>query len=160
MRPEKEYGQTMTELEIITHALSLGDLYEIKQWIARGNDVNSSVSATDQTMTPLKYLIKDIGSAHRRWNSPTSKIYVGDQPNNMTRIAREVDFYDAIEILCQKGAIISSDVMNEANELKKSWFSPNPKVRDLLVQLDEKKPPTTGLFVFFLFFFSLFSKCF
>ena len=43
-RPEREYPQTMNEIEIITSALSLGDVYEIKQWIARGNDVNCSIS--------------------------------------------------------------------------------------------------------------------
>eukprot|EP00008_Paramoeba_atlantica_P004356 CAMPEP_0201485374 /NCGR_PEP_ID=MMETSP0151_2-20130828/9492_1 /ASSEMBLY_ACC=CAM_ASM_000257 /TAXON_ID=200890 /ORGANISM="Paramoeba atlantica, Strain 621/1 / CCAP 1560/9" /LENGTH=94 /DNA_ID=CAMNT_0047869483 /DNA_START=163 /DNA_END=443 /DNA_ORIENTATION=- len=94
----------MNEIEIITSALSLGDVYEIKQWIARGNDVNCSISQTDKKMTPLKYLVQQIGRISCDWDSPSNYFSVENPPQKLGRAAKELDFYYAIEILCQSGA--------------------------------------------------------
>ena len=148
----------MNEIEIITSALSLGDVYEIKQWIARGNDVNCSISQTDKKMTPLKYLVQQIGRISCDWDSPSNYFSVENPPQKLGRAAQELDFSYAIEILCQSGAIISADIMNDAQKLKKLW-TPNPKVWDLLLKLDEKRPPNRGFFSLF-FFSSIFSPLF
>ena len=100
-------------------------------------------------------MVQQIGRISRDWNSsPTNYFSVENPPQKLGRAAKELDFYYAIEILCQSGAIISTDIMNDAQKLKKLW-TPNPKVWDLLLKLDEKRPPNRGFFSLFnLSFFS------
>ena len=44
VRPNKEYPQSLDEIEVILTAVRLVDVYEIRRWITRGHDINVKIS--------------------------------------------------------------------------------------------------------------------
>ena len=134
IRPNKEYPQSMDEMEVILTAMKLVDVYEIRRWIMRGNDVNVKISKTDSL---LEMLVKDFSQGQRRIRMKKESKGFGDK--EMWREVSEEDYLNAANLLVVAGAAITEETW------KSLRFSGEKEVLKNLLKQFETNPPSPSL---------------
>ena len=104
------YPVNICDEKVIKLAIQLGDVYAVKQWIARGNDVNvKCVSEFFDPIAPLECVVKEYDERETCMN-------VSRWGLHMHRSTTMTDYQDMARALQSAGAKMTSEIQKKAKE--------------------------------------------
>ena len=144
MRPSHPYPNKLSEDQLIESALYFGDVWEIKKWIARGNDI-CGIIEDFHNFTPLEKLAKGwyVGDEEKDYGCTMNKTF--DNGLHVIRHAfEERDHVSAFKILVFAGAEITKKVWENAKE--EAFWKEKKKLLALLEELEAMENKGRGNF--------------